>query len=108
MPAMERRAATATGTTARLTPAVERSAAEWALLRARLRTITPQAVARGTLTVALAVLGIWAAVATWPALLPFAVGGIIAYATFPLVNRLDRFMPRLLAAAIATALAVAL
>jgi predicted PurR-regulated permease PerM len=107
MPSVTGRATTATAAaTTRLAPALERSAAEWALLRARLRTITPRAIARGTVSAAVVLLCIWATVATWPALFPFVFGGIIAYATFPLVNRLDRFMPRLLAAAIATALAV--
>jgi predicted PurR-regulated permease PerM len=108
MPTSGPRPASATAAaTTRLAPALARSAAEWALLRARLRTITPQAIARGTVSAAVVLLGVWATVATWPALFPFAFGGIIAYATFPLVNRLDRFMPRLLAAAIATSLAVA-
>lgn len=98
---------TAAAATIRLAPAVERSAAEWALVRAHVRTITPQALARGAVTTAVVLLGAWSAIATWPALFPFAFGGIIAYATFPLVNRLDRFMPRILAAAIATGLAVA-
>jgi predicted PurR-regulated permease PerM len=40
----------------------------------------------------------WLAVETWPALLPFAAGGIIAYALLPLVDMLDRVMPRFLAA----------
>ncbi len=97
----------ATAARNRLAPALERSAAEWGLLAARLRTGTPQAVGRGLLGLVLAALGIWAAIATWPALLPFAAGGIIAYAVFPLVDRLDRFMPRLLAAALATGAAVA-
>jgi predicted PurR-regulated permease PerM len=109
MPSIVGSSTTATAAaTGRLAPALERSAAEWALLRARLHTITPRALARGAVTTAVVLLGVWSAVATWPALFPFAFGGIIAYATFPLVNRLDRFMPRLLAAAIATGVAVAL
>jgi predicted PurR-regulated permease PerM len=76
----------------------DHAAAEWAALRARLRTITPQAIGRAALTVA-AIGGIIAlVVATWPALLPFAVGGIIAYGLLPLVDALDRVMPRALAA----------
>ncbi|MBP1705432.1 MAG: hypothetical protein H6Q36_1171, partial [Chloroflexi bacterium] len=45
--------------------------------------------------------------ATWPALLPFAVGGLVAYTIYPLVNTLDRFMPRVLAAALALAAGLA-
>src|SRR5512135_921578 len=109
MPSSGSRPATTTASAAmtRLAPAVERSAAEWALVRAHVRTITPQALARGAVTTVVVLVGAWSAIATWPALFPFAFGGIIAYATFPLVNRLDRFMPRILAAAIATGLAVA-
>ncbi len=42
---------------------------------------------------ALAALG-WLANTTWQSLAPFIVGGFIAYAVLPLVNRLDRLMPR--------------
>ena len=75
-----------------------RARAEWARLRARLATITPGAVGRAGLTAgaALAVLAI--ALGTWPAILPFLVGGVIAYAVLPLVNRLDNIVPRPIAA----------
>ena len=48
------------------------------------------------------------AVASWPALAPFIVGAVIAYAVLPIANRLDRFMPRVLAALIAELVAVAI
>ncbi len=83
---------------ARLAPAVDRSRAEWRLLRARLTTITPQALGRGILSAAVALVGVWLAAATWPALLPFAIGGLLAYTVYPVVERLDRVMPRVLAA----------
>jgi predicted PurR-regulated permease PerM len=86
---------------ARLKPARARSRAEWALLRARLATITPQAVGRGTLSLVVTVVAAWLAAATWPSLLPFAIGGLLAYTIYPLVGVLDRVMPRVLAAAIA-------
>jgi predicted PurR-regulated permease PerM len=88
---------------ARLRPARERSRAEWALLRTRLATITPQAIGRGTLSLVVVLVAAWLAVATWPSLLPFAIGGLLAYTIYPLVGVLDRVMPRVLAAAIALA-----
>lgn len=39
-----------------------------------------------------------AVVGTWPALLPFVAGGLIAWAVLPLVDALDRVMPRPMAA----------
>ncbi len=84
-----------------------RAAAEWAELRDRLRTVTPRGIGRTVL--AAAVLGgtIWLAAATWPSLLPFVVGGLIAYQLLPVVDALDRVMPRLLAAIVAVVAAVA-
>ena len=38
------------------------------------------------------------AAGTWPALMPFLVGAVIAYSVLPLVNRLDTILPRGLAA----------
>jgi len=76
-------------------------------LRARLRTVTPQAVGRAALTAVALVGAAWLASATWPALLPFVVGGLIAYQLLPLVDTLDRFMPRGLAALISVLAAVA-
>jgi predicted PurR-regulated permease PerM len=51
---------------------------------------------------------IWVIVASWPALAPFLVGGVIVYAVLPLVNFLDHLMPRFLAALIGVLLALAL
>ncbi len=92
---------------ARLAPAVDRSRAEWRLLLARLSTITPQALGRGILAMVVVVIAAWLAAATWPSLLPFAIGGLLAYTIYPLVGRLDRFMPRVLAAALALAAGLA-
>lgn len=82
------------------------AAAQWAALRDRLRTITPQALGRAALTIVAGVGTIVLAVATWPALLPFIIGGIIAYALLPIVDTLDRVMPRALAAVLAVVGAV--
>ena len=71
----------------------------WRRLRLRLRGITPSGVAHGLLiaaAVATAVLG--GEIIVWPVLVPFAAGGIVAYTVLPVVNRLDRVMPRGLAA----------
>jgi predicted PurR-regulated permease PerM len=75
-----------------------RSAAAWADLRGRLATVTPAALGRAILglVVILSVAGV--AIGTWPALLPFVIGGLLAYAVLPVVDALDRVMPRSLAA----------
>jgi predicted PurR-regulated permease PerM len=70
----------------------------WKLLGMSLFSVTPKGLARGILMLgALAVL-VWLSIASWPALLPFIVGGVLAYIVFPLVNFFDRLMPRYLAA----------
>src|SRR3954451_5733358 len=90
-----------------LSSSQRRAATEWGRLRERVRTITPQALARTALVVGVAVAGIWLVTATWPALAPFALGGLIAYLLLPLVDKLDRVLPRSLAAIVAVLGAVA-
>jgi predicted PurR-regulated permease PerM len=80
-----------------------RSAAEWAAVRARIRMITPQALARAGLTAAVAAGVVAGTIATWPALLPFALGGLIAYTLVPVVDALSRVMPRPVAAVVSMA-----
>jgi len=92
----------------RLAPAVDRSKGEWRLLRARLSTITPQALGRGILSTVVVVVAAVLAKETWPALLPFAIGGLLAYTIYPVVDRLDRVMPRVIAAALALAAGLAI
>ena len=92
----------------RLAPAVDRSKGEWRLLRARLSTITPQALGRGLLSTVVVVVAAVLAKETWPALLPFAIGGLLAYTIYPVVDRLDRVMPRVIAAALALAAGLAI
>ena len=91
----------AAGSPMTATAAAQRHAArEWAGFRARLATVTPQAIARAALVAAvLAGTGVLAR-ATWPALLPFVIGGLIAYQLLPVVDALDGVMPRPLAAAL--------
>ena len=85
-----------------------RARVRWHALANRLRTIRPEALAKGAIGLTLAVVSVQLAVASWPALLPFIVGAVLAYAVLPIANRLDRFMPRVLAALLAELLAVGL
>jgi predicted PurR-regulated permease PerM len=90
-------------------PAARTRARErWHVLADRLRTIRPEALAKGAIGVTIAVAAVWLARASWPALAPFVVGAVLAYAVLPVANRLDRFMPRWLAAILAELMAVAL
>ena len=83
------------------------AAAEWAALRDRLRTITPQAIGRGALTLGAIAGAVWLAAASWPALLPFVIGGLLAYQLLPVVDALDRVLPRSLAALVSVLAALA-
>jgi predicted PurR-regulated permease PerM len=83
------------------------AAGEWAALRGRLQTVTPQAIGRGALTIAAIGAALWLAAASWPAVLPFVVGGLIAYALLPVVDGLDKFLPRSLAALVSVLAGVA-
>ncbi len=83
------------------TDAQERAAAAWRALAARVRTVTPGGVGRILVVVATAVAAAWLVGVTWPAIVPFRAGGILAYAVLPIVDRLDRFMPRALAGLLA-------
>ena len=80
----------------------------WGVLADRLRTIRPEAIARAAIGLTLVGVVVTLAVASWPALAPFVLGAVLAYAVLPVANRLDRFMPRVLAAVIAELMAVAL
>ncbi len=83
-----------------------RAGARWRALQERLQSVSPQALARGIIAAAVIGLGVALAVGTWPTLLPFVVGAMIAYAVLPIANRLDRFMPRFLAAILAELVAL--
>jgi len=84
------------------------AATRWALLGDRVRTITPETVARTGIGLVVLGIGVWLAVGSWPALAPFVAGLVIAYAVLPIANRLDRFLPRVLAALLAELVAVAI
>jgi predicted PurR-regulated permease PerM len=81
----------------RILAAVERSRAQWRRLKLRMQSITPSEVARGLLVIGAAVAVLWLLATAWFSLLPFHVGLALAYITLPLVNRLDRVMPRFMA-----------
>jgi predicted PurR-regulated permease PerM len=83
------------------------AAAKWAELRDRLATVTPRAVGRSVLALAVLAGAGWLVTETWPSFLPFVVGGLIAYQLLPVVDGLDRMMPRFLAAIVAVVAAVA-
>lgn len=83
------------------------AAARWGLLADRLRTVTPETVARVAISLAAIGGAVWLAAASWPALAPFVAGVVIAYAVLPIANRLDRVMPRALAALLAELAALA-
>jgi predicted PurR-regulated permease PerM len=90
-------------------PAARTRARErWHVLSDRLRTIRPEALAKGAIGFILIAVSAQLAVASWPALMPFIVGAVLAYAVLPLATRLDRFMPRVLAALLAELVAVGL
>ncbi|MBK8988651.1 MAG: AI-2E family transporter [Chloroflexi bacterium] len=86
--------------------AADRSRQAWQQLVLRIKSITPASLARILLVTAALGSVVWLFTSTWPALLPFLIGGAIAYAMLPFTNWLDRFMPR--AFAVATALLVVL
>ncbi len=93
-----------TGSPDNLELAAQRAGQAWRQLGLRLRSVTPASLAQYVLLVgALAAIG-WLVWYTWVALVPFMVGGIVAYAVLPLVNRLDRLMPRFLAVLLAMSL----
>ncbi len=80
----------------------------WHALADRLRTVRPEALAKGLIGLVLVVVSVQLVIASWPALMPFVVGAVLAYAVLPVANRLDAFMPRWLAALFAELIAVAL
>ncbi|HKF86279.1 MAG TPA: AI-2E family transporter [Candidatus Limnocylindrales bacterium] len=84
-----------------------RARARWTALGERLRTISPESAAKGVIAALVVGTCFALSVGTWPSLAPFVAGIVIAYAVLPIANRLDRFMPRVLAALIAELVAVA-
>ena len=85
-----------------------RAGQRWRLLKERLQSVSPQSLTRALLGLGVVGIAAWLALASWPALAPFAVGAILAYAVLPIANRLSAFMPRVLAALLAELVAVGL
>ncbi len=81
----------------------ERARMGWKRLGQQISKIAPSDLVRLLLvTLAITVI-VWLVVASWPALAPFVAGGLIAYLLFPIVNLLDRVLPRPIAALITLA-----
>jgi predicted PurR-regulated permease PerM len=77
-----------------LDAAANEGRAAWGRLGQRLRAITPAQVVRFVLVAgAMAAVG-WLAWTARLSLLPFILGGVLAYIMLPIVNQLDRFLPR--------------
>jgi predicted PurR-regulated permease PerM len=83
----------------------QRSWRSWAGLGAAIRAITPAQVLQMALVIGGITAVFWLARSTWPALLPFIIGGAVAYTILPFTNALDRVMPRFLAVIISVLLA---
>jgi predicted PurR-regulated permease PerM len=77
------------------------AARRWAEQRDRLASATPQDLARALLATVVVGGTVAIGVVTWPTLLPFLVGGLVAYLLLPVVDALDHVMPRGLAAGLA-------
>jgi predicted PurR-regulated permease PerM len=92
---------------ARLLASVDRARARWRQLRLHLQTITPSSIARSLLVLGAGGTVWWLVSSSWTALVPFQVGLALAYITLPLVNRLDRILPRIIAVALVILLEVA-
>jgi len=91
----------------RLRTSVDRAHARWRRLWLHLQTITPSGVARSLLVLGAASAVIWLISSAWVALVPFQVGLALAYITLPLVNRLDRILPRVMAVSLVVLLELA-
>jgi predicted PurR-regulated permease PerM len=81
----------------RLAASVQRSKQAWRQVGMRLRSVTPAGLVRILLVAgALAAMG-WVLTQAFTPLLPFVIGLVLAYITAPLVETLDRVLPRGLA-----------
>jgi predicted PurR-regulated permease PerM len=77
-----------------------RATRSWRTFRDQLAAIAPQSVGRGLIVATVLGLALWLAVASWPSLAPYLVGGLIGYIILPVVNRLDSILPRALASVV--------
>jgi predicted PurR-regulated permease PerM len=74
--------------------ATTRAGHAWQQLGLRLRSITPAAMVRFLLIVIALAIIIWLVVLAWGMLIPFIVGAVLAYVLLPVMDVLDRWMPR--------------
>jgi predicted PurR-regulated permease PerM len=81
-----------------LRDAAARGEAAWRRLGLRARSITPADLARLILSVAAIVLVTYLLLSAWRALLPLLVALVVAYVGLPVVDVLDRVLPRTVAA----------
>ncbi|MCO5194605.1 MAG: AI-2E family transporter [Anaerolineae bacterium] len=86
--------------------ALTRSQHAWRAFGRRIRSITPSELGRSLLVLGVIGLLLWLIIGSWPALVPFLIGGVFAYIMLPFVNWMDRFMPRALATTISLAIAL--
>jgi predicted PurR-regulated permease PerM len=77
-----------------LPESVNRAAQRWRSLWLRVRSITPSGLAHFIMVLLAFGALAWLIWHTWLTLIPFEVGLLVAYITLPIVNALDRFMPR--------------
>src|SRR4029453_12498239 len=77
--------------------AERRARARWQRLGQRLRSVTPEGLVRFVLGGGALSIVIWQLWQARVVLTPFFAGLMLAYITVPLVNRLDRVLPRWLA-----------
>lgn len=82
----------------RLSRAERRAQDAWRQVGMRVRAVTPSGLVHFALIAGAVYAGAWVIRASWPALLPFVIGAVIAYAVVPVVEALERVMPRVLAA----------
>ena len=106
-PATPRRVPQQAADDVRLLASADRSRTRWRRLKLRLQSITPSGVARSLLVLGAAATVVWFLASAWFSLVPFQVGLALAYITLPLVNRLDRVLPRVMAVALVVLLELA-
>jgi predicted PurR-regulated permease PerM len=66
----------------------------WHQLGLRLQSVTPRELVRFLLVVGALAVIVWLLASAWSVLTPFIVGAVLAYVLLPLMNLLDRWLPR--------------
>jgi predicted PurR-regulated permease PerM len=75
-------------------PQVARARAAWAQLGLKLQRITPSQLFRFLLSLTAIGALIWLTVTLLPIMLPFEIGLVLAYVTLPVVDWLNKWLPR--------------